>query len=123
MSAISSKVRAQVYARDDYRCQWCGKFIPDGVGRSVQHIKKRSQSGQARVQDLVALCGALGTVECHGFVEGHPEAARSRGFNVHSWVDDSEMDQANRAHQRWDGKWFQRNADGSSYEVEMSDDV
>lgn len=119
-SNITAKVRAVVYARDDYRCQWCGKFIPDGASRSIQHIKKRSQSGNARPQDLVSVCGSLGTVECHGYIEGHPEEARTRGFNVHGWTDDSEMHEAQRAHQRWDGKWLQRNPDGSSYEVEKN---
>lgn len=88
-----------VLKRADGRCESCGDEL---VGRrgfefSVHHRKLRSQGGDNRLSNLVALCGH-GTSGCHGYA--HSEVAKSRvaGFLVrrrenpaakpvdHSWL-------------------------------------
>lgn len=81
---IPKATRELVYRRDYRSCARCGRFIL-GYG-SIQHRKARGMGGTSdpRVNDprnLILLCGS-GTTGCHGWVESHPDQARTEGFRI-----------------------------------------
>lgn len=63
-TAISSKVKSAVYARDNGLCVLCGR---EGVANA--HVVRRSQGGRGIEENIVCLCPW-----CHRtFDEGRPE--------------------------------------------------
>lgn len=53
--AISNKVRFEVFKRDSFRCQYCGKSSPDVV-LEVDHIQPVSKGGTNDMLNLVTSC-------------------------------------------------------------------
>ncbi len=52
---ISKKVRFEVFKRDSFTCQYCGKSAPDVV-LNVDHIKPVSKGGKNDIMNLVTSC-------------------------------------------------------------------
>ena len=52
---ISKKVRFEVFKRDSFRCQYCGKSAPD-VTLHVDHIKPVKNGGTNDILNLVTSC-------------------------------------------------------------------
>jgi 5-methylcytosine-specific restriction endonuclease McrA len=52
--------RRNIYARDDYSCQYCGKSFPTSE-LSLDHIVPRSQGGQSTWTNLVCACTRCNT--------------------------------------------------------------
>lgn len=80
----SQHVRAQVIARAEGRCEWCGANPSWGV--SVHHRQPRGMGGSRKVHvnaaaNLMLLCGS-GTTGCHGWVESHRREAVTWGLLV-----------------------------------------
>ena len=42
--------------RDNYTCQICGKFMPDGVGLQIDHIVPVAKGGKTIPSNLQVLC-------------------------------------------------------------------
>jgi len=53
--AISKTVRFEVFKRDSFRCQYCGK-TPPGVMLEVDHIQPRSKGGPDAINNLITAC-------------------------------------------------------------------
>ncbi|MCE5345382.1 MAG: HNH endonuclease [Bacteroidales bacterium] len=53
--SISKKVRYEVFKRDSFKCQHCGKSAPDII-LVVEQIKNISENGDNNILDLVASC-------------------------------------------------------------------
>ncbi|MBQ2832395.1 HNH endonuclease [Methanobrevibacter sp.] len=53
---ISGVVRQNVFMRDNYTCQICGKTIDDGVSLHLDHIKPVSKGGTNEESNLQCLC-------------------------------------------------------------------
>ena len=53
--SISKKVRFEVFKRDKFTCQYCGKSAPDVV-LEVDHIKPVSKGGNNSMLNLVTAC-------------------------------------------------------------------
>lgn len=53
--SISKSVRFEVFKRDSFTCQYCGKKVPD-VTLEIEHIKPVSKGGTNDLLNLVAAC-------------------------------------------------------------------
>ena len=53
--AISKKMRFEVFKRDSFTCQYCGKKAPDVV-LEVDHIDPVSKGGRTVMLNLVTSC-------------------------------------------------------------------
>jgi len=53
--AISKKIRFEVFKRDGFICQYCGKHPPD-VTLEVDHIKPKSKKGLDDINNLITAC-------------------------------------------------------------------
>lgn len=53
--AISKKTRFEVFKRDKFTCQYCGKMAPDVV-LEVDHIKPVAEGGTNSLMNLVTAC-------------------------------------------------------------------
>lgn len=52
---LSKKVRFEVFKRDSFTCQYCGKSAP-GVILEVDHIKPVSRDGDNEITNLITAC-------------------------------------------------------------------
>ena len=53
---ISGKTRLDVFERDDYRCQMCGRTVEDGIKLHIDHIVPFSKGGSNEMDNLQVLC-------------------------------------------------------------------
>lgn len=53
--AISKKLRFEVFKRDSFTCQYCGRKAPDVV-LEVDHIKPVAQGGTNTILNLITSC-------------------------------------------------------------------
>lgn len=53
--ALSKRVRFEVFKRDSFKCQYCGKAAPDVVLR-VDHIHPVSKGGENELLNLITAC-------------------------------------------------------------------
>lgn len=84
-SGVPEDVRFAVAHRDGPRCVACGRSIVN-VPASVHHRLPRGRGGDARLSNLVTLCGS-GTTGCHGEVESCRAQAYDDGLLVRSGGD------------------------------------
>lgn len=87
-----------VLARAEGKCESCGDELVGrrGIEYSIHHRKLRSQGGDNRLSNLVALCGH-GTSGCHGFAHSEVAKARVAGLLVRSTEDPAQVP--------WDHSW------------------
>ncbi len=64
-SLMTKELREQIAFRDGYRCQICGKYMPDGVGLHIDHIIPVSKGGKSVPSNLQVLCS-----KCNGRKSG-----------------------------------------------------
>jgi hypothetical protein len=50
------RLRFQVLQRDNFKCQYCGRGIENGIKLVVDHINPRSKGGLATLDNLVTSC-------------------------------------------------------------------
>lgn len=60
-SLITPELRREIAARDNYTCQICDKYMPDGVGLHIDHIVPVSRGGKTVPSNLQVLCS-----KCNG---------------------------------------------------------
>ena len=60
-SLMTKELRDQIAIRDNYTCQICGKYMPDGVGLHIDHIIPVSKGGKSIPSNLQVLCS-----KCNG---------------------------------------------------------
>lgn len=53
---IPGKVRLDVFERDDYKCQMCGRTVEDGIKLHIDHIVPFSKGGSNDMDNLQVLC-------------------------------------------------------------------
>ena len=52
---ISKKLRFEVFKRDSFKCQYCGKASPDVV-LEIDHIKPVAEGGKNEIMNLITAC-------------------------------------------------------------------
>ena len=58
---MTQALREEIAVRDNYTCQICGKYMPDGVGLHIDHIVPISKGGKSIPSNLQVLCS-----KCNG---------------------------------------------------------
>ncbi|MBR6045319.1 MAG: HNH endonuclease [Ruminococcus sp.] len=58
---MTKELKEQIAKRDNYTCQMCGKYMPDGVGLHIDHIYPISKGGKSIPSNLQVLCS-----KCNG---------------------------------------------------------
>lgn len=58
---MNKQLRDEIAKRDNYTCQRCGKYMPDGVGLHIDHIVPISKGGKSVPSNLQVLCS-----KCNG---------------------------------------------------------
>lgn len=53
---MTKELRKSIMLRDNYTCQICGKYMPDGVGLHIDHIIPVSKGGKTVSSNLQVLC-------------------------------------------------------------------
>lgn len=53
---INQKLRFEVFKRDDFKCQYCWRWIPDGIKLQVDHIIPVAEWGQNEIENLRTSC-------------------------------------------------------------------
>ena len=53
--SISKKIRFEVFKRDKFTCQYCGRMVPDVI-LEVDHIKPVSKGGTNDIMNLITSC-------------------------------------------------------------------
>lgn len=53
--SISKKTRFEVFKRDSFKCQYCGKSAPDVI-LEVDHIKPVAEGGKTTMLNLITAC-------------------------------------------------------------------
>lgn len=58
---VTKSLREQIALRDNYTCQNCKKYMPDGVGLQIDHIIPIAKGGKSIPSNLQVLCS-----KCNG---------------------------------------------------------
>lgn len=58
---MTAALRKSIAERDNYTCQICGKYMPDGVGLHIDHIIPVKKGGKSVPSNLRVLCS-----KCNG---------------------------------------------------------
>lgn len=58
---MTPELRDEIARRDNYTCQSCGKYMPDGVGLQIDHIIPVKEGGKTIPSNLQVLCS-----KCNG---------------------------------------------------------
>ena len=78
--------RALVCAREGDCCASCGKYVPAGSWRSIQHRVRRQVGGNG-LANLVLLCGSATSDGCHWRAEQRTGEMNERGYWLRSHED------------------------------------
>ena len=77
--------RSEVFARDAYRCVYCGEVFP-AESLSVDHVQARVRGGDRSGGNLVTACGGCNVLKGHrrlaDFLREFPAARRN--FFLHA---------------------------------------
>lgn len=53
---MTKELRAKIAKRDNYTCQMCGRYMPDGFGLEIDHIVPIKKGGKTVESNLQVLC-------------------------------------------------------------------
>jgi len=53
---ISTKLRFEIFTRDKYRCQYCGRTINDGISLEIDHKIPIAEGGTDNYDNLITAC-------------------------------------------------------------------
>jgi 5-methylcytosine-specific restriction endonuclease McrA len=81
--------RGEIFARDGYRCVFCGEVFP-AEALTVDHLQARSRGGDRSGGNLVTACGACnvkkGRQRLANYLAENPDAyANFQRLAIHVW--------------------------------------
>ena len=50
------RLRFEIFRRDFYRCQFCGRGIVDGIELTLDHVVPKSKGGPYTKENLITAC-------------------------------------------------------------------
>lgn len=50
------KLRFEVFRRDNFTCQYCGRVVKDGIKLHIDHIIPKSKGGDLSMDNLITSC-------------------------------------------------------------------
>jgi 5-methylcytosine-specific restriction endonuclease McrA len=53
---ISTKLRFEIFTRDEYKCQYCGRTISDGIKLEIDHKLPVAEGGKDNYDNLITSC-------------------------------------------------------------------
>ena len=80
--------REDVFARDGYRCVYCGQLFPS-ESLTVDHVQARVRGGDNSAGNVVTACGGCNTLKGHRRLAEYLAAepvARENFFRLARWV-------------------------------------
>lgn len=90
-SGIPAEVRRAVRLRDAGKCRRCGRWLAN-IPASIQHRLPRGRGGNARMSNLVLLCGSATTPgSCHEWAESQRAQAYAAGWLVRTGYDTADI--------------------------------
>jgi len=115
------EVRDLCYARQDGLCGGCGKPVPPGTWRSLQHRVARMAGGRLdpaanEPSNLVWLHGSATSPGCHLLCEQRDERMHERGLWLRSWQDPEREPVV-----LWDGRTVWLTRDGQALDYDPTD--
>lgn len=78
--AISKKLRFDVFKRDYFKCQYCGK-TPPNVTLEVDHIHPKSKNGSDDINNLITACFDCNRGKRDNFLDSIPKTLQDN-FNI-----------------------------------------
>ena len=63
---MTKSLRDEIAVRDNFTCQLCGKYMPDGIGLQIDHIVPIAKGGKSVPSNLQVLCS-----KCNGTKSNH----------------------------------------------------
>jgi hypothetical protein len=75
--AISKTIRFEVFKRDSFTCQYCGKAAPDAL-LVIDHIKPVSKGGDNNIVNLVTSCDACNSGKSDRLLSENSEVEKQR---------------------------------------------
>lgn len=81
--------RGEIFARDDYRCVFCGQVFPEEE-LTVDHLQARSRGGDRSGGNLVTACRACnlkkGHIRLAHYLAANPEVYQNfQQYAIHVW--------------------------------------
>ena len=81
--------RGEIFARDNYRCVFCGQVFPEEE-LTVDHLQARSRGGDRSGGNLVTACGACnlkkGRIRLANYLAENPEVYLNfKQYAIHAW--------------------------------------
>ena len=81
--------RGEIFARDDYRCVFCGQVFP-AEELTVDHLQARSRGGDRSGGNLVTACRACNATKgrarlAHYLAENPDAYANFHRYAMHAW--------------------------------------
>jgi len=126
---------SNVYLRDDYTCQYCGKKFT-GTELTFDHIKPRCLGGKTTWKNIVSSCRKCNSKKGHKTFEGGYTTALGKRGPLHEARKPSYFELSARVksgkiiipegsgweyYLNWDGPMYVRNRDGETYQISGPD--
>jgi len=53
-----NRIRFEIFRRDKFKCQYCGRNIADGIKLTLDHVNPKSNNGDFTEDNLLTACRA-----------------------------------------------------------------
>ena len=67
---MTKALRSEIAKRDNFTCQICGKYMPDGVGLHIDHIIPIAKGGKSVPSNLQVLCSKCNGKKSNTYKDG-----------------------------------------------------
>jgi len=50
------RLRFEIFRRDNFTCQYCGRNVADGIQLTLEHVEPKSKGGDYSEENLITAC-------------------------------------------------------------------